>query len=223
MSFFDKAKEKLAKVPVWAWALGGVTTLLIFSEGSAVATGVQQMIGGVFDWANEQLFRDAVAKTSAGPYVDSIIQASQEYGVDPTLTYAIGAQESGWGTYLTPKGPGGTGDNGHGHGFMQVDDRTWGDWLATADWTDPLTNIRKGLEIFTTQRQSLIDAYTDEKGNVTIPQADLDQLAIVAYNHGVSGALKNAQNQAPYDTGTTGGNYSTSVLQHQQSLLNLMA
>ena len=227
MSFFDKAKTQLAKVPLWAWAVGGAGTLLLLGgstdAGQAAVTGAENMIGGVFDWANEQLFRNAIAKTSAAPYADQIVQASKEYGVDPTLTYAIGAQESGWGTYLDPKGPGGTGDNGHGHGFMQIDDRTWGDWLATADWTDPLTNIRKGLDIFTTQRQSLVDAYTDPTGKLKIGQDDLDRLAIVAYNHGVSGALKNAQNQVDYDTGTTGGNYSASVIQHQDSLIQLMS
>jgi len=213
MSFFDKAKEKLAKVPVWAWALGGVTTLFLLSEG----TGTSDMIGGAFDWAKKEIFLNALP-SPASQYGDAIIQASQEYGVDPTLTYAIGAQESGWGKYLSPNGPGGTGDEGHGHGLMQIDDHTWGDWLNNNDWTDPLTNIRKGLDIFTTQRQQIFDDY-----NGQIAQDDLDRLAIVAYNHGVKGALNNAQNQVDYDTGTTGGNYSASVLQHQASLQSLMA
>lgn len=211
-----KAKDAIAKrihtTPVWALVLGGTaTSLLVFKW-----LGGGQMVGGAFDWAKSEIFKASLTK-AASQYGDVILQVAQETGMDPTLIFAIGDRESGWGVYLTPKDSSGTGDYGHGRGLMQIDDRTYGDWLAVADWTDPYTNIRKGVDIFLTQRQEISDAYG---GN--IDPASLDRLAIVAYNHGPAGALKNAE-KGEWDTNTTGGNYSADVLDRQQKLLDKMA
>ena len=214
MSIINSIKEKAAKVPLWGWLAIGGGTLFLLSEGS----GMTNVIGGTFDWAKGEAFKAALP-TAAQKYGDEILQASREYNVSPALTYALGDRESGWGVYLSPKNdPGGTGDSGHGHGLMQIDDKTWGDWLSQNDWTDPLTNIRKGLDIFTTQMQTISDAYGGK-----IDPGVLARMAIVAYNHGVSGALKNAENGADYDTGTTGGNYSADVISKMDSLLSAIA
>jgi hypothetical protein len=55
-------------------------------------------------------------------YAGDIVQAAQKNGVDPTLLAAVAAQETG--------GPGANGgnnivgDDGHGHGLFQIDDRS---------------------------------------------------------------------------------------------------
>lgn len=60
--------------------------------------------------------------------------------VDVFTVFAAMGRESGFGKYLTPSGPAGTGDQGHGRGLMQIDDRRHpGDLLdqdgnANADW-----------------------------------------------------------------------------------------
>jgi soluble lytic murein transglycosylase-like protein len=80
-------------------------------------------------------------------WAGQILTAAKAKGVDPVLLAAVIEQESSYGDNLSTKGPDGTGDNGHGHGVAQIDDRTWGDWLKSNNWKDFLTNATKGAEI----------------------------------------------------------------------------
>lgn len=99
---------------------------------------------------------------AAQPYADVLRFAGAEYGIDPFLLAAIGMKESGFGQYLTPPGPGGTGDftsrswtpypmppdgAGWGRGIMQIDYASFKEWCDTHDWRDPETNIRKGADV----------------------------------------------------------------------------
>jgi len=81
------------------------------------------------------------------PYGELIWRAARRQRIAPALLAAVIAHESGFGLYLSPRGPRGKGDGGHGHGLSQIDDRTWGAWLATHDWGDPAVNLDKGAEI----------------------------------------------------------------------------
>lgn len=163
---------------------------------------LSQVATTALDAANDELFKLAIP-SEAGPYVEIIKQASSDEGVDPFITVAIGYRESHWGALLNPPGPAGTGDAGHGHGLMQIDDRTWGDWLGEYDWTDPYTNVQKGLEIY---NQNL-NYFTGKglSGDAAI------QAALAAYNHGPGNVWKNIQDGLSPDTGTTGGNYASDV------------
>lgn len=69
--------------------------------------------------------------------------AASVYGLDPYLLAAVCDRESLGGEALTPKGPRGVGDEGHGRGLMQIDDR-WHKGFIRAEfddrvplWTDP--------------------------------------------------------------------------------------
>jgi hypothetical protein len=68
----------------------------------------------------------------------------QEKGIDPYLLAAVASRESRFGTALDSSG---RGDNGRGHGIMQIDIGSFPTWIATHDWRDPLTNIRKGADV----------------------------------------------------------------------------
>jgi len=117
------------------WAGIAALLFLLFSKRKAIMTGAKALA-----------FKATVPK-DAGPYADVILRVAEEENLSPFLLYAIGARESGWGSYLTPKGPGGTGDYGHGRGLMQIDDRSNQAWLAANDWRDPLVNLRRGVSI----------------------------------------------------------------------------
>jgi soluble lytic murein transglycosylase-like protein len=75
------------------------------------------------------------------------------YGVGPFLLAAIMDRESLGGEALTPKGPKGTGDHGHGRGLMQIDDRWHKTFLAAkADdgtylWQDPTFNVMYAAQL----------------------------------------------------------------------------
>jgi soluble lytic murein transglycosylase-like protein len=111
---------------------------------------------------------------------------------------AIMDRESGGGRYLVPSGPSGTGDNGHGRGLMQIDDRDRppipgrAAFVQGGDWKDPAKNVLFGARI--------LAAYYDRSSR------DLAR-SIAAYNAGPA-ALR-AENP---DSITTGKNYSRDVL-----------
>lgn len=227
--FISDAKDKLKKVPIWAWVLGGAGLLFLTSE----ATGVTDVIGGTWDWAKNQAFKSLITSSwtdSSGvkysavsdDIADAIIQVAQETGVSPALIYAIGNRESGWGKFLDSNM---TGDNGHGHGYMQIDDRTWGSWLDSNDWKDPYNNISFAISnVFLPQRDQIANdlGWPDPTTDPPSTQDDLDRAAVVAYNHGVSGLVKNVNNGSDWDTGTTGGNYSSDVLDKRDAVVNAL-
>lgn len=119
------------------------------------------------------------------PFKDLLCELSEAYRLDPRLGFALIDFESGWGTRLKPVGPGGTADNGHGHGLGQIDDRTWGVWLNVEDWKNPRTNLFKSFEILTDyHRQVLSAGLTGSLAAWT---------AISAYNAGTGPAIKRAK------------------------------
>ncbi len=159
----------------------------------------------VIDDAKKAIF-NAVISDAAEIYSDVILQVAAEQSVDPFVIVALGEQETRWGTGpgYTPRGsPTGTGDGGHGRGLMQIDDRTWSEWLATHDWGDPYTNITKGVEIL---KGDL--AYFAGKGLVG---GDQLMAALAAYNHGPGKVWSNIEQNLPLDAGTTNPTYSTDV------------
>lgn len=127
--------------------------------------------------------------------------------------------ETGGGDGLTPKGPGGTGDHGHGRGLMQLDDRTWGPdedgvgvgtgngvgWLANNDWRDPTVNIQKAGEIL---RDNYKIFAKKDWGYPTL------YLAVDSYNSG-SKAVKDeiAAGNDP-DAASTDGQYGSGIYDH---------
>lgn len=191
----------------------------------------------VVDAAHKAIFK-AVLPDYADPYGDVMLRVADEQGVDPFLIFALGDRETKWGTStdLDQPGPAGTGDGGHGHGLMQIDDRSWGDWLATHDWTDPYTNVSQGVRIlkgaiaFFTGRSS-VKGYTDGT-TVTIDKSAaklgvspgaypdprplsgtaLWNAAIAAYNTGAANVLMAIAAGKSPDTTTWGGNYGSDVV-----------
>lgn len=89
------------------------------------------------------------------------------------------------------------GDAGHGHGLMQIDDRSHGPWLAAnSDGMDPESNIMKGTEILCANI-----ALTSRNVH---PEDNPTRVAIAAYNCGLGRALKSAAEGDP-DQHTTLG------------------
>jgi soluble lytic murein transglycosylase-like protein len=127
-------------------------------------------------------------------------------GMPAKILAAICWRESLFGDALSPKGPGGTGDEGHGRGLMQIDDRWHKDFCATEQWKDPWANILMGSRI-------LHDAlgFFAQRG---FSGPMLWRCTIAAYNAGCSAVLKAVQNAAPPDpdSPTTGRDYSAWVL-----------
>lgn len=138
---------------------------------------------------------------------------SADLGMPATLILAIMWRESAFGLALTPKGPTGTGDHGHGRGLMQIDDRAHGVWVASNNWQDPETNIRYGTKVLKEAHDIL--ARKGFHGDL------LWTCALAAYNAGVGAVIRAVQAGKEPDSVTTGRNYSKWTTEHVQQLLSL--
>jgi len=114
--------------------------------------------------------------------------------------------EGGLSKFLDIPGPEGRGDNGHGHGLMQIDDRWWPHFISTGKWADAEENIRFGtyvlylkLGFFSRKLKDL-----DDKEKL--------RLAIASYNAGEGNVLKSYKLDEDIDSRTAHGNYSKHVL-----------
>jgi len=129
--------------------------------------------------------------------------AAEKYQLAPELIGAVMDRESLWGMALKPRGPKGKGDAGHGHGLMQIDDRSFPDFCRDPEkWQDPLLNILFGAELL--QKHML--RFSDDVA-----------CACAAYNAGAYKVgkliiLREHPSIQQLDDLTTGRNYVSDVL-----------
>ena len=135
------------------------------------------------------------APSEAQPFADIIAQAAfTNWPQDPRmfawLTVAIGERESHWKNVR--------GADGHGCGYMQIDDRAWKEWCSAHDAFDASQNIPEGEVILAAGLRRF---------------APLLCAGIAAYNCGPGNVIK-GMNQHPgnVDAFTTGGDYSRWVI-----------
>jgi peptidoglycan hydrolase-like protein with peptidoglycan-binding domain len=125
------------------------------------------------------------------PYVE---KAAKRYHLPPALLMAVMSRET--------NGVNEVGDGGHGRGLMQIDDRSWGSWLASHHGgMDPASNIMKGAEIL----RSSINSF---HGNV--------RYGVAAYNCGAGNVENAIRNGYSCDHYTANGNYSADVLHREK-------
>lgn len=160
------------------------------------------MTGAIIPPPSEAAKLGAVLPVPLSDYAAEIVEAA---GADlpPELVAAICWRESRGGSVLSPPGPTGTGDNGHGRGLMQVDDRTWGTWLACHDssgmplWQIAGENLTKGAEIL--------------RSALTLFPGDLEA-GVDAYNASPRAVRAAEAAGGTGDEATTGKNYGADVL-----------
>lgn len=138
-----------------------------------------------------------------------IIQAAADrYGWDASIIAAIMSRESRCGYALDDDL---LGDAGHGHGLMQIDDRSFGTWLRSNKWQEPAVNIPMGAKVLEGKYQ-----YLKGKG---VPEGDLLAASIAAYNCGEGNVWKVWKAGHDIDTKTTQGNYSADVLDRASQIV----
>lgn len=151
-------------------------------------------------------------------YALEIWCAAALYHVDPVVLAAILERESRGGDALTPQGPRGTGDGGHGRGLMQIDDRWHGPFIATGLWREPPFALLYAARLL---REALDALGSDDYGP-----------AIGAYNAGTArvrsilatlpAAASIEQRIATIDRATT-SHYVAGVLRIRDELLQAMS
>jgi len=201
----------LGGIPNWALYAGGAALGYFILKGGSMAAS--SYFGGGWDPNNNDALKAAIPSREANFFQqtygqdmgDTILRIAADSGVSPLLVYGIGHTESGWGIYLDSNQ---TGDNGHGHGIFQIDDRTWGDWINSNNWQDPYTNGIQGMAILTQNGQGIYQAVDPTVALAT---------TIASYNTGPANAENGAAAGNP-DQHTTGGDYSQRVIAAADSL-----
>jgi hypothetical protein len=129
------------------------------------------------------------------------------------LLMGIASRESHFGLLLDAKG---TGDNGHGRGIMQIDDRSHAAWISKAYWKDPATNIEYGADVWLDNFNYFCDHYDLVGDNVTLVWA-----ATAAYNCGPGNVVKSIRANAGVDSRTTGKDYASDVRARMKFIVSL--
>lgn len=141
------AKSNNTKIIV---GVAGGAALLLFAGRKQVML----IANMAFDAAKAQLFKQVIP-TRSRRFADALLRVAAEDSLNPFLLVALMERESGSGEYLSPRGPEGTGDGGHGRGLFQIDDRTNGNWLLVNNWHDPYVNAKKGSELLRSKLKEL--------------------------------------------------------------------
>ncbi len=124
-----------------------------------------------------------------------------------SIIAGIGSRESHWGLALTPQGPSGTGDSGHGRGLMQIDDRWHPEFIGSGAWADAKENLIYGCNFLS---KNITDF--GRKTGLT-SKSDIIKGGISSYNCGLGNALKGHNAGLGADYYTTGRDYAKNVLE----------
>jgi hypothetical protein len=127
------------------------------------------------------------------------------YDFDPAVILAVGSRETRLKNII--------GDHGHGHGVMQIDDRSFPEWCVSGKWRDSKEALRMGVWVLSKKREHVI-----ARG---VPPADVLRVSLASYNAGEHPIEDYFRNHSP-DKRTTDGNYGADVLKRAAEFRNLM-
>jgi len=151
------------------------------------------------------------------PYFEAAAKKAE--WLSAALLIGVGYRES----WLNPKYLSVSGDKGNGFGIMQVDKRSYPEWVSSGEWKDARSCIEKGAEILIAKRTQILDSIshtctlTSSKGEKvtfigkSISGEDLVRTSVAAYNCGLWAYYHYSMGN-DVDRGTTGSNYSRDVL-----------
>ena len=143
------------------------------------------------------------ARTDAGriqALAPMINRAAQQYNIPPAILAGIISRET--------RGHNVIGDNGHGHGLAQIDDRSFGQWTRAwrAAGMPAGEGIRKGAEVFAAKRRYLRGQFPN------MSESQLLSATLSAYNGGEGRVARAIRQGRPTDSVTTGRDYAQDVL-----------
>jgi hypothetical protein len=139
-------------------------------------------------------------------YAAEVRNLAARYGIPASVIAGMGSRESRWGLALTPPGPAGTGDHGHGRGLLQIDDRWHPAFVQSGQWKLPAENLRYGCALL----RSFIDTFTTKYR--WSPGLQTLRAAVAGYNCGPRRVYEAWQAGQDLDYFTAGRNYSADVL-----------
>lgn len=140
-------------------------------------------------------------------YEDTVNKVAAKYNIPPSILAGLGSRESHWGLALTPPGPGGTGDGGHGRGLLQIDDRWHVPFIESGKWADGRENIIYGGAVLKT----CMDYFVKQAGWEM--SFNLIKAGVAGYNCGPRRAWDGYRLGYGVDYYTTGRDYSSNIIE----------
>ncbi len=165
--------------------------------------------------APSRIFKTAYARQDAAllqqlkalqMYAADVRTVAARYGIPSAVIAGMGSRESHWGLALSPPGPDGTANRGHGRGLLQIDDRWHPDFIQSGLWSIPLENIRYGCALLRSFMGIFVERYNWSPGQQTL------RAALAGYNCGPRRVYEAWQTGNDLDHFTAGRNYSADVL-----------
>jgi hypothetical protein len=156
--------------------------------------------------------KERAAALACREAVERAVKDSGIPWVDLSLMMAIGSRETwfGYAPGYQPKGTcAGTGDGGHGHGYWQIDDRSFGPWLAKGLWKNVDDCCRQAIRVLVGKRKYISDHLAIFANDPKL----LLRATIAAYNCGEGNVVKSIKAGRDVDARTAGGDYSRDVLE----------
>jgi hypothetical protein len=161
--------------------------------------------------AHEQRILDHIRRQ----YATILRLAARMHGHRTEVLAGIMARETqgGLSPLLSEPGPWGKGDRDktghwHGHGLMQIDDRSFPEFCASPTWGDPRTNIDMAARVLASKRRYI----SGRPYGRQLTPPELERAAIAAYNAGEGRVMTCVTSAQDVDTYTAHGNYSREVL-----------
>jgi soluble lytic murein transglycosylase-like protein len=148
-------------------------------------------------------------------------KAGKDYDFDPALLMAIASRETNMSNIV--------GDGGHGYGLMQIDIRSFPEWVSSGAWREVGDGIEKGAQVLDQKMTQIhngagkvlqIGGYAFR--GASFPTADSAiRVAVAAYNSGLWAYYCFSKGEDP-DRLTTGRNYSADVLRRYAEFSKLL-
>ena len=162
----------------------------------------------VFDWTALEAWSLRL-KGGAVPHAADIVSLASKYQVHPALVTAIPTLESGDWRGLHPNG---SGDDGHGWGDWQIDDRSHQAWLKANNFRDFAAAGDYAIgSILVPAHQFAIDHAVAE------PLAS--RFAIAGYNGGIEGAYHSLKTSGDPNNATWESKYLPAIYSRMEPLL----
>jgi len=145
---------------------------------------------------SRSILSQQLARARERGWIAFFAEAAQTFNFPVALLIAIASRETNMRNII--------GDNGHGHGIMQIDDRSFPDFTSSPRAKDPRQNILKGGEVLNGKRRFL--------SNKGVSGDLLMRGSVAAYNGGESRVFTAIKEGRNVDSVTTNRNYSADVL-----------
>ena len=155
---------------------------------------------------SRSILSQQLARARERGWIAFFAEAAQTFNFPVALLIAIASRETNMRNII--------GDNGHGHGIMQIDDRSFPDFTSSPRAKDPRQNILKGGEVLNGKRRFL--------SNKGVSGDLLMRGSVAAYNGGESRVFTAIKEGRNVDSVTTNRNYSADVLARSGTFRELL-